>query len=195
MIIEAYPALSSKVRPTRKEGKNNSNIGLSQLVSDNQDELPKGIVKVRKLPDAALGEFPTKTDKTGVRREKPLRGDAADALGAWFSASKITEGALFRRLHRNDRVGARAITGDHVARMLKRRAGITGDWAGHSLRSGFVTESGRQGVPLGEVMAMTEHRSVGTVMGYFQAGALLSSRVSELLSSSIRTPDPPETNK
>jgi hypothetical protein len=34
---------------------------------------------------------------------------------------------------------------------------------------------------LGEVMAMTEHRSVGTVMGYFHAGALINSRVTMLL--------------
>jgi hypothetical protein len=30
-------------------------------------------------------------------------------------------------------------------------------------------------------MAMTEHRSVGTVMGYFQAGSLLASRASALV--------------
>jgi hypothetical protein len=30
-------------------------------------------------------------------------------------------------------------------------------------------------------MAMTEHRSVTTVMGYFQAGSLLSSRATSLL--------------
>lgn len=68
--------------------------------------------------------------------------------------------------------------------MVKRRArlaDVEGDWAGHSLRSGFVTEAGRQGVPLGEVMAMTEHRSVGTAMGYFQAGTLLSSAATDLL--------------
>ena len=130
----------------------------------------------------ALG--PTKTDASGVRREKPLRGEAVAALEAWLTAAKLTDGPLFRRLHRNGRIGSRAITGDHVARMLKRRArlaGLPGDWAGHSLRSGFVTEAGRQGVPLGEVMAMTEHRSVGTVMGYFQAGSLLESKVGELL--------------
>ncbi|MNR08618.1 Phage integrase family protein [compost metagenome] len=60
-------------------------------------------------------------------------------------------------------------------------AGLEGDWAAHSLRSGFVTEAGRQGVPLGEVMAMTEHRNVNTVMGYFQAGSLLNSRATSLL--------------
>ncbi|WP_417448535.1 hypothetical protein, partial [Idiomarina abyssalis] len=60
-------------------------------------------------------------------------------------------------------------------------AKLDGDWAAHSLRSGFVSEAGRQGVPLGEVMAMTEHRSLPTVMGYFQAGTLLGSRATSLL--------------
>ncbi|MCK2119935.1 hypothetical protein ACO0TC_31405 [Pseudomonas aeruginosa] len=60
----------------------------------------------------------------------------------------------------------------------------------HSLRSGFATEAGRKSVPLGEVMAMTEYRSVGTVMGYFQAGALLNSRATELLAD----PAPPEAS-
>ncbi|MCY1531114.1 hypothetical protein D9M68_663300 [compost metagenome] len=81
-------------------------------------------------------------------------------------------------------MGSAGLSSDQVARIVQRRAqlaGLAGDWAAHSLRSGFVSEAGRQGVPLGEVMAMTEHRSVSTVMGYFQAGALLGSRVSQLL--------------
>lgn len=130
----------------------------------------------------ALGT--TKTNTTGVRREKPVRGEAAQAVATWIAAAKLADGALFRRLFRGDTVGQRALTGDQVARIVQRRAqlaGLPGDWAGHSLRSGFVTEAGRQGVPLGEVMAMTEHRSVNTVMGYFQAGSLMSSRASQLL--------------
>jgi Site-specific recombinase XerC len=129
----------------------------------------------------ALGR--TKTHATGVRREKPLRGDVVLALQAWIEAAQLTDGALFRRVYRNGRAGT-ALTPDQVARIVQRRATLAqlpGDWAAHSLRSGFVTEAGRQGVPLGEVMAMTEHRSVGTVMGYFQAGALLSSRATDLL--------------
>lgn len=48
-------------------------------------------------------------------------------------------------------------------------------------------------VPLGEVMAMTEHRSVSTVMGYFQAGALLESRATTLLNSStVDDQEPPK---
>lgn len=50
-----------------------------------------------------------------------------------------------------------------------------------------MTEAGRQGVPLGEVMVMTEHRSVGTVMGDFQAGALLDSRATQLLNTPVQS--------
>ena len=136
----------------------------------------------------ALGA--TKTDRSGVRREKPLRGEAVVALQAWLDVTQLTEGPLFRRLYRGGRVGS-SLTADHVARMVRRRcqlAGLTGDWAAHSLRSGFVTEAGRQGAPRGEVLAMTEHRSVGTVMGYFQAGALLSSRTTDLLGKPAALP-------
>jgi len=42
-------------------------------------------------------------------------------------------------------------------------------------------------------MAMTEHRSVSTVMGYFQVGSLLGSRASQLLSDpSIAAAQPDE---
>lgn len=128
----------------------------------------------------------TKTDTAGTRREKPLRGPAAHALAAWLAAAPATTGPLFRRLYRGDKVASQGLGGDQVARIVKRRAqlaGLEGDWAAHSLRSGFVTEAGRQGVPLGEVMAMTEHRSVATVMGYFQAGSLLNSTATQLLKS------------
>ncbi|EJM56510.1 site-specific recombinase XerD, partial [Pseudomonas sp. GM49] len=125
----------------------------------------------------------TKTDTGGVRREKPLRGLAAEALTAWMAATPAASGPLFRRMYKGDKVGTKALSADQMARIVQRRAklaGLEGDWAAHSLRSGFVTEAGRQGVPLGEVMAMTEHRSVATVMGYFQAGSLLNSKAANL---------------
>ena len=36
------------------------------------------------------------------------------------------------------------------------------------LRSGFVTEAGRQQIPLGETMAVTGHRSTASLVGYFR---------------------------
>lgn len=130
----------------------------------------------------ALGA--TKTDTGGVRREKPLKGPAAQALTAWLELAHAETGPLFRRLYRGGKIGSDALSPDEVARIVQRRAklaGLEGNYAAHSLRSGFVTEAGRQGAPLGEVMAMTEHRSVGTVMGYFQAGSLLNSMTTILI--------------
>jgi hypothetical protein len=57
-----------------------------------------------------------------------------------------------------------------VGELVQRRArlaGLEGDFGGHSLSSGFVTEASRQGVALPAIMAMTEHRAVSSVMGYF----------------------------
>lgn len=133
----------------------------------------------------------TKTDTGGVRREKPLRGPAATALAAWLAAAPAESGPLFRRLYKGNMVGCKGLSADQVARIVQRRAklaGLEGNWAAHSLRSGFITEAGRQGVPLGEVMAMTEHRSISTVMGYFQAGVLLESRATTLLGTTSPQP-------
>ncbi|MBM5461549.1 site-specific integrase [Pseudomonas sp. P66] len=132
----------------------------------------------------ALGA--TKTDTSGVRRVKPIQGAPAHALSTWLEAAPAQTGPLFRRLYRGGKVATKGLSGDQVARIVKRRAqlaGLDGDWAAHSLRSGFVTEASRQGVPLGEIMAMTEHRSVSTVMGYFQAGSLLGSRATQLFTT------------
>lgn len=64
-------------------------------------------------------------------------------------------------------------------------AGLEGDFGGHSLRSGFVTEGGRQGIALPALMAMTEHRAVGSVIGYFQAGGVTDNPAARMLADSI----------
>lgn len=60
---------------------------------------------------------------------------------------------------------------------MKKRAEMAGfdpdEFGGHSLRSGFVTETGRQDVPLGDVTALSGHRSDAVAMGYYQSGAVL----------------------
>ena len=114
--------------------------------------------------------------------DKPILGRSAEALTAWLEAAGIREGAIFRRIWK-DRVGPALLPGS-VATIVKRRAalaGLEGDFGAHSLRSGFVTEAGKQGVPLPAVMAMTEHRSVASVIGYFQAGAAEDNPAARLL--------------
>ena len=128
----------------------------------------------------------SKTQQAGVRvdstPDKPILGRSAQALMAWLDAARIREGALFRRIWK-DRIGP-ALSPSSVAAIVKRRAalaGLEGDFGAHSLRSGFVTEAGKQGVPLPAVMAMTEHRSVASVVGYFQSGQAEDNPAARLL--------------
>jgi len=128
----------------------------------------------------------SKTQQAGPTKgsapDKPVLDRAAEALAAWLTASGINEGALFRRLWKR-RIGP-ALSPAAVGEIVQRRArlaGLSGDFGGHSLRSGFVTEAGKQGVPLAAVMAMTEHRAVSSVVGYFQSGAADQNPASRLL--------------
>ncbi len=114
--------------------------------------------------------------------DKPVIGRSALALAAWLDAAGITEGAIFRRIWKN-RVGPPLLP-KAVAAIVQRRAklaGLEGNFGGHSLRSGFVTEAGKQGVALPAVMAMTEHRSVASVVGYFHSGQVADNPAARLL--------------
>jgi len=128
----------------------------------------------------------SKTDQRGAVHNpdayKPVVGAAAQALTAWLEASGVKSGAIFRRI-RGSTV-AEPLSGQAVWLIVKRRAqlaGLEGDYGAHSLRSGFVTESGRQNVPMKEAMAMTGHRSVQTFLRYFQPGSLQTSAAADLL--------------
>jgi integrase len=137
----------------------------------------------------------SKTDQMGADQnsntEKPVADQAADALTAWLEASHILTGPIFRGI-RGAVTVAEPLSAEAVALIVKRRAqlaGLEGDFGVHSLRSGFVTEAGRQNIPLGDTMAMTGHRSVQTVMRYFQSGAIGEARVARLLGEDLAAAD------
>nr|WP_315429666.1 site-specific integrase [uncultured Albidiferax sp.] len=128
----------------------------------------------------------SKSNQSGTdqpENTKPILGPAAQALEVWLQLGGITSGAIFRRVRKGGHVGE-ALSPAAVRDIVKMRcalAGIDGDFSAHSLRSGFVTEAGRQKVPLAETMAMTGHHSVATVLGYFRTEATLSSAAARLL--------------
>lgn len=128
----------------------------------------------------------SKTNQSGAERPdqvKPVLGRAAQALDDWLMRSQIGEGALFRRIRRGDHV-AEPLSAAAVRDIVKLRstqAGLPEDFSAHSLRSGFVTEAGRRGMPLGDTMALTGHTSVVTVMGYFRAGTAARNPAARLL--------------
>jgi integrase len=114
--------------------------------------------------------------------DKPIVGLAAEALAIWLARAGIESGAIFRRLMGTRVAGP--LSPQAVWLIVKRRAklaGLQGDFGAHSLRSGFVTEAGRQNVSLGKTMALTGHHAVHWVILPFKAGSLMQTRALNLL--------------
>lgn len=128
----------------------------------------------------------SKTNQSGIDRpenHKPLVGSAAVALQDWLEAAQISEGRIFRRIRKGGHVGE-PLSAAAVRQIVLERcalAEVVGDFTAHSLRSGFVTEAGRQSLPIAETMAMTGHRSVPTVLGYMRAGGTAGAAGGRLL--------------
>jgi integrase len=126
----------------------------------------------------------SKTNQTGQDRsdnDKPVAGRAAAALTAWLAASKVKSGPIFRRVRRGGAIGEPLSPVRDIVKKRCALAGIETDFSAHSLRSGFVTEAGRQQIPLGETTALTGHRSTASVVGYFRSSHSTESRGARLL--------------
>lgn len=89
---------------------------------------------------------------------------------------------IFRRLKKK-RIGV-GPSDKAVALIIQRRAkraGRDGDFGGHSPRSGFITEGGRQGIVLAALTALTGHQSVAAAIGCFQSGTATTNLAARML--------------
>jgi len=125
----------------------------------------------------------SKTDQEGQGQVVGIPINAARALRAWLEASRISRGAVFRRVDQRGRVGSQRLYDRSVARIVKRRvaaAGLELDVAGHSLRSGFATSAIRAGVAEDRAMRMTRHRSVEVFRAYVKDAELFDNAAGDL---------------
>lgn len=97
------------------------------------------------------------------------------ALQTWLAAASITTGPVFRNVSRHGTVGD-ALTPQVVALVVKRHADAAGldpaAFAGHSLRSGFLTSAADAGADVLRMMEVSRHRRVETVQGYVRRASL-----------------------
>ena len=118
----------------------------------------------------------SKTDQDGLGHVVPVPcGSEAcpvEAVQRWLEVAAISEGPVFRRVFKNVRVGDAALTGRSVALIVKRYALKLGldqaMFAGHSLRSGFLTSAARNHAQVKKMMEISRHKEPKTVMGYIQ---------------------------
>jgi len=99
---------------------------------------------------------------------------AVAALERWLETVGAT-GPIFRTFDLRGRLtGTRLDPGD-VARILRRRAanaGVGGDFAGHSLRRGFITNAAKKKIPIENIKRVTGQRSNAIVLEYVAAATL-----------------------
>lgn len=91
-------------------------------------------------------------------------------LLTWMAAAGHDQGALFRRLSRADMLTSAPMSDRAVARLVQRYAEAAGydpaQFAGHSLRSGFLTEGAAQGATIFKLQEVSRHKSVQILSDY-----------------------------
>ncbi len=99
---------------------------------------------------------------------------AVAALEIWLKAV-APAGPVFRTFDLRGRFTETRLDPGDVARILRRRAfaaGVEGDFAGHSLRRGFITNAAKKKVPIESIKRVTGQRSSGIVLDYVAAATL-----------------------
>lgn len=82
------------------------------------------------------------------------------------------EGYLFRA-YRGKQLTLQPLTGGTVGRLLKKWAEVAGletDFSAHSLRSGYITETAMQGIPVYAIQQVSRHASARGVEMYIRPG-------------------------
>jgi integrase len=121
----------------------------------------------------------SKTDQDGIGYYKTIGNGKSKstcpviALKKWFEVSQIKDGKLFRQINKSGKIGIQ-LSGNAVAMIVKkwvRKLGLEEkEYAGHSLRSGFVSEAKEAGIPNELIMKMTNHKSEAMIHTYYQGG-------------------------
>ncbi len=97
-------------------------------------------------------------------------------LLAWMTEAKHVDGALFRRLSRSDTLTSHAMSDRAIARLVQQYAAAAGydptQFAGHSLRAGFLTEGAAQGATIFKLQEVSRHRSVQVLSDYVRNAEL-----------------------
>jgi site-specific recombinase XerD len=122
----------------------------------------------------------SKTDQEGAGQEIAIPSGgklrAVEAVKVWLAAAKIESGPVFRSINRGGRVLPDALTDRSVALIVKAYAEQAGlnpaVYAGHSLRSGFLTSAADAGATVFKMMEVSRHKSIDTLRGYVRRANL-----------------------
>jgi len=99
---------------------------------------------------------------------------AVAALERWLEVVG-TASSVFQTFDLRGALTTTRLDAGDVPRIIRRRAaaaGLDGDFAGHSLRRGFITNAAKKKVPIESIKRVTGQRSSGIVLDYVAAATL-----------------------
>lgn len=101
------------------------------------------------------------------------------ALKQWLDIAKISTGAIFRRILRNNKLIESALTPltvNHIVKRCARAANLSyaDEISPHSLRRGLATSAARANTPMHVIMRAGRWKQVNTVMEYIEANQRFS---------------------
>ena len=112
------------------------------------------------------------------KRIKPI-----ERVEKWLDASGIDSGYLFQTLKRGGGLRGNKLHHSDIPRIVKFYASQIGldpsEFAGHSLRAGFVTSAAAHHARLDKIMEVTRHRNPTTVMKYIRDADAFSDHAGE----------------
>ncbi|MET2831469.1 site-specific integrase [Mesorhizobium shangrilense] len=148
-----------------------SSLRFEQLIDEDPVPVDPKEPDGPKLPCTKIQLGRTKTTEADEDAMVLLVGRPVTALREWLEEAKITEGAVFRSIDRWGNLERRAMTPQAVNLIVKRRIAEAGLdptlFSAHGLRSGYLTETARRGIPLIEAMQQSQHRSVNQASRYY----------------------------
>jgi integrase len=146
---------------------------------------PKAPDSSNKLPCLSIRLGRTKTTQAESDAFVLLVGQPVTVLQSWLERAGITEGAVFRGIDRLGNLQKRALTSQAVNLILKHRIAEAGldpaAFSAHGLRSGYLTETARRGIPLPEAMQQSQHRSVQQASNYYNDAEWTLGRAARVL--------------
>ena len=100
----------------------------------------------------------------------------ASRLEAWIARAGLTDGFLFRRLTAAGTVTPSPMSDRAVARLVQACAKAAGfdpaEFAGHSLRAGFLTAAARAGASIFKMREVSRHKSLQVLADYVRDAEL-----------------------
>jgi site-specific recombinase XerD len=136
------------------------------------------------LPCLAIALGRTKNTQADDDARVLLIGAPVAALREWIERADVKRGAVFRAIDQWEAISDRALAPQAINLILKRRCAMAGldpvDFSAHGLRSGYLTEAGRNGVALPAAMRQSQHRSVQQAARYYNDADQAMSKAARL---------------